>query len=305
MKISHILFSRVVLSVCVAVVIWGVPTTTSAQGTIGISYAYETFPYAKLQTPIPGGEDFEIKTTSWNVGVAFPWKFADGKILMLSNLSYKRVRFTYRNIPPLVNVDNLTQAQSVQLSAFIIDSLSERWSMIVAIIPGLASDFDRKVSMDDFTLQAVLGIVRKYGTTFQLGFGLAYTRDFGPPMPLPFLYIDWKITPDLVLNGLLPVNLVLRYDLHPMVDLALAMKVRGDRYHGDSKKYGVNNPQMEYSEATLSPSARIHFTQWLHLNVEGGLAFYRNYEFLDGDISASSIDLEQTGYLRVEFVLGM
>lgn len=298
MKVSHLQFSRVILSVCVVVVFWGLLTTAFAQGFIGVSYGYEMFPYARLQTPIPGGRDFEIKTTSWNVGVSFPWEFADGKILMLSNLSYKRVRFTYRNIPPFTNVENLTQAQSIQLSAFIIDSLSERWSLIVAMIPGVASDFERKVSMDDFTLQAVLGFIRKYGTTFQLGLGLAYTRDFGRPIPLPFLYIDWKITPNLVLNGLLPASMALRYDLHPMVDLGLAMKVRGDRYHGDPKKYGVNNPQMEYSEATLSPSARIHFAQWLHLNIEGGFAFYRKYEFLDGDITASSIDLEQTGYLR-------
>jgi hypothetical protein len=277
--------------------------TLSAQDFIGVSAGYETFSSAKLRNPIAGSEGFEVQTSSWNIGLAYPWKFADGQILMLSKVAYKRLEFTYKDLPP--GPADLTQAQSIQLSVFMIDSLTERWSLVAALTPGLASDFERRMTMDDFTLQAMLGFIRKYGTDFQLGFGLAYTRDFGSPMPLPFLYLDWKITPQLSFNGIVPVNLYLRYAFHPMLDLGMAVRVRGDRYHGDPGKYGVNNPQMEYSEATLSPSVRIHFSEWVHLNVEGGFAFYRNFEFLDGDRTASSYDLEPSGYFRAEFVLGI
>jgi hypothetical protein len=61
---------------------------------------------------------------------------------------------------------------------------------------------------------------------------------------------------------------------------------------------------MEYSEGTISPTVRIHFLEWLHLNFEDGFAFYRNFEFLEGDESKSSNDLERTGYLRTGLVFG-
>jgi len=276
----------------------------AAQNIAGIAVGHESFPLARMQKPITGAENFEIKTTAWYVSAAFPWKFADGKILMLSKLSYKRLAFSYRNVSSSLQTP-LTQAQSVQWSFFFIDSLTERWSLVTSITPGLASDFDRSVTMNDFTLQAILGFVRKYGDDFQLGFGLAYTRDFGPPIPLPFVYLDWKITPELTFNGIVPVNFDFRYRLHRMVDLGLAVKVRGDRYHGSPLKYGVTNPQLEYSEATVSPSVQFHFSEWIHVHIESGVTFYRNFEFLDGNNSAASYDMKSTGYLRTELVLGI
>ncbi len=274
-----------------------------AQDFIGFSTGYETFPSSKLKKPIPGSEGFEIQTSSWNLGFAYPWELADGQILVLSKLAYKRLEFGYKDLP--AGAGGLTQAQSIQLSAFIVDSLTQQWSLVAAMTPGLASDFEGRITLDDLTLQALLGFIRRYGADVQIGFGLAYTRDFGLPKPLPFLYLAWKIAPQLSLSGIVPVNLALRYSLHPILDLGMAMRVRGDRYHGNPGKYGVKNPQLEYSEATLSPSARIHFSQWAHLDVEAGFAFYRHFEFLDGDSTAGSYDLDPSGYLRVEFVLGI
>ena len=84
---------------------------------------------------------------------------------MLSKLAYKRLEFSYKNMP--AGLADLSQAQSIQLSVFVIDSLTERWSMVASMSPGLASDFERSMTMDDFTLQAMIGFVRKYGEDFQ------------------------------------------------------------------------------------------------------------------------------------------
>lgn len=274
-----------------------------AQQVFGISYGYEYFPYVKLADPIPGVEDLEIQASAWNAGAAFPLKFAEGKIMMLNRVQYQRVDFHYKNFP--AGGTEINQAQSIQFTSFLIDSLSEKWGMIVVMTPGLASDFEGKLSMDDFTLQAVFGFIRKYTKNFKLGFGLAYTRDFGSPLPLPFLYVDWKISPDISAGGLVPVDMQIVYKVSSMIDLGFSMKVRGDRYHGNPDRYDVDNPQLEYSEGTLSPFADINFTKWIHLHLEGGYAAYRNMEFLDGNKSAASYDLEQTGYVRLGLVLGM
>jgi len=274
-----------------------------AQDIFGVGFGYEVFPYVQLAEPDQFTEDLQIQTSSRNVGIALPAMSADGKIMIKNNLNYKRVDFHHKNFP--AGTPKVQQVQSVQYSLFLMDSLSVKWNLIIAMTPGIASDFGSEVSGDDFTLQAIMGLLYKYNKDFQIGFGLAYTRDFGTPLPLPFIYIDWKISPKLGFSGLLPVDMRLTYKVIPMFDIGTSFKVRGDRYHGNPEKFNVNNPQMEYSEGTISLDSRVHFTKWIHLNLEAGYAVYRNFEYLDGNESAGSYDLENTEYFRVGLVLGM
>ena len=274
-----------------------------AQQAIGISVGYEYFPYAKLADPITGSEDFEIQTSIRNIGASFPLSFANGKILVFNKISYRRVDFSYRNFPE--GGTEIEQAQSIKYTFFMLDSLSEKWSLVAILTPGLASDFEGKVTSDDFTFEGVFGFIRKFSKNFSFGAGAAYIRDFGKPLPLPFIYFDWNNGSKLSASGIVPNNIDLLYKLSPKVDLGLSLKIGGNRYHGDPRRFDVNNPQMEYSEGTISPIAYLHILEWLHLNMEGGFAFYRNFEFLDGDDEKASYDLEQTGYLRAALVLGM
>jgi hypothetical protein len=274
-----------------------------AQQAIGASSSYEYFPYAELADPGEDAEGLEIQTSSWSLGAAFPFAFAESKIVLLNQFNYKRVDYDFRNIPEAgIKVE---QAQSIEYTAFLIDSLSERWKLVAAVTPGLASDFEGEISGDDFTLQAMFGFIRRYGENLSLGAGVAYLRDFGDPIPLPFVYFDWSNGSNLSAAGILPQNVDLSYELNPKVDLGLSLKIVGNRYHGDPDIHSVDNPQMEYSEGTVSPTVQIHFLEWVHLTIEGGYAFYRNFEFLDADKTHESYDLKKTGYLRAGLVLGM
>ena len=49
------------------------------------------------------------------------------------------MNFKYRHNP---DEDEIDQAQSIAYTAFITDSLSSKWSLVVIITPGLASDFE-------------------------------------------------------------------------------------------------------------------------------------------------------------------
>jgi hypothetical protein len=293
----------ILISVVLTLVSIGTSNHVFAQQFFGLSFGYEYFPSVELVDPIPGAEDFKIEATSWNLGAAFPLAFSKGKILVMNQINYKRTDFSYQNFP--AGGTDIDQIQEVEYTFFMIDSLSKKWKMVAVVTPGLASDFEGNVSSDDFTFGAVFGFIRQMSEKFQLGFGIAYMPDFGEPLPLPFLYIDWKIAPKLSVNGILPTNMILTYKLNPKIDLGMSLKVDGNRYHGNPDKFGVDNPLMIYSEGTISPMVQIHFLKWLHLNLEGGFAFYRNFEFFDGDEKAQSLDLKQTGYLRTGLVLGL
>lgn len=274
-----------------------------AQQVFGASVEYGLFPYTNLADPESNTEELEIQTSIKSVGLAFPLTLQNEKIVIFNQLNYRRVDFSYKNRPEGPEIE---QAQSVNYTFFMIDSLSEKWSMVAVLTPGLASDFEAdEITSNDFTLQAVFGFIRKYNPNFQLGFGLAYMRDFGRPIPLPFIYFDWKNGDRLSATGLVPTDMSLTYKLNPKIDLLLIMRFMGDRHHGNPDKFSVKNPQMEYSEGTISPAMQVHLTDWLHVKLEAGYAFYRNFEFLDGDETAESYDLEPTFYYRANLVFGM
>jgi hypothetical protein len=296
-KLTRFLFGVVLI----LAIIW-IRNNVFAQQFFGLSFGYEYFPSVELLDPIPSAEDLEIETSSWSLGVVFPLVFSKGKIVVLNQINYKRTDFSYRNFP--VGGTDIDQIQELEYTLFMIDSLSKKWKMVTVVIPGLASDFEGEVSSEDFTFGAVFGFIRQMSKSFGLGLGLAYMPDFGEPLPLPFIYIDWKIASKLTVNGILPTNMIIVYKLNPQIDLGLALKVDGNRYHGNPDKFGVDNPLMKYSEGTISPSVQIHLLKWIHLNVEGGFAFYRKFEFFNGDEKAQSLDLKKTGYLRTGLVIG-
>lgn len=267
-----------------------------------VSFDYELFPHVRLADPIAGSEEFTIRASSWRLGASFPLSFSRGAVMVFNDITYERTDFDYRNLP--AGGPGIERVHAVELSIFMIDSLSTKWKMAAAVMPGLASDLEGPVSSDDFTFGAILGFVRQVSTAFQLGAGVAYLSDFGEPLPLPFLYVDWQ-TPRLRANAILPTSMVVAYRVNPTVDLGLSLRVDGTQYHGDPAKYGVANPRLKYSEGVISPSVQIHWAPWLHTSVEGGYAFYRNFEFFDGDQRTQSLDLRQTGYLRTSLVLGM
>jgi len=306
-KISDRVLSSLRL-ITVLTIFAGMVTTNLAQQVVGLSVGYHVFPYVKLADPVIGVEDMEIQTQIKTIGAAFPLMFQDGKIMVLNQLSYRKVEFQYKNVAEGDNIaSDLDRAISINYTAFMLDSLSEKWTMVAVLVPGLASDFKAdKITSDDFTLQAIFGYIRKYSKQFQLGIGLAYMRDFGRPLPMPFVYFDWNNGDKLSASGLVPMDMTAVYKLNPKIDIMLAFKIFGDRHHGDPDIFNdVKNPQLEYSEGTLSPSINIHLKQWLHIGFEAGYAAYRNLRFLDGDKEKGSYDLEKTAYYRANLVLGI
>ena len=295
--------NRMIILVVLFNVALGLNQHLQAQQIFGLSYGYEVFPHVKLTDPIPGNSEFEIQASSWDVGAAFPLMFGQGKTIVMNQFNYKRTDLNYRNSPSGATL--IAQMQSMQYTFFMIDSLNHKWKMVVVLTPGLASDFEGDLVKEDFTFGGVFGFIRQYGKNLQIGCGLAYMPDFGEPLPMPFVYLDWNISSRMNLNGILPTNMLLKYQLNPKFDVGLSLKVQGNRYHGNPEKFGVDNPLMKYSEGTFSPMLQYHFNQFLHLNVEGGYAFYRNFEFFDGDTEAQSLDLKQTGYIRTRLVIGI
>ena len=70
-----------------------------AKDIFGVGFGYEVFPHVQLAEPDQFTEDLQIQTSSWNVGIALPVMFANGKIMLKNNLNYKRIDFHHNNFP--------------------------------------------------------------------------------------------------------------------------------------------------------------------------------------------------------------
>jgi len=285
----------------------GVSGNAFAQGgqVLGISLRYGYLPYQPFADPEKGTfeEDVELQENRLSVQASFPLEFAEGRTVLLNHLNYQRIAFDFRNWDDAQGGERFDQVQSIGYTAFLLQELSEKWQFVAVANPGLASDFKADISSDDFTFTGVLGVIRKFSEDFSLGAGAVY--NLGDSFPLPFVYFEWNIRPDLSATGILPQNLELSYTLNPMIDLGLLVQIDDSGYHGDPDKFGVDDPRLAYTIGTIGPTAQIHLTKWLHVYVEGGYTFVRDIEFRDGDDVEQSLETDQTVYLRTGILLGM
>jgi hypothetical protein len=274
-----------------------------------MSAEFGLFPYRHIANPDVGtmDEDLEIELKTLTFGASFPMVFAQGKTLLLTKVEYQHLDFNFRNWDRDEGGDPAAKdaGHSAKFSSVFLHGLSQRWRLLAVITPGIASDLNGDFSTDEITLEAVLGLIRQFGEDLSLGFGVAYVRDFGEPLPLPFLMLEWQVSPRVKVRGIVPENLEVRYQQSPKLALGLASKVSGNRYHGDPDTWEAENPQFKHTIATVGPTAQVHFSKWMHLNLEGGYVFYHNFEFMDGDRTDNSFHLKPVGYLRAGFLLGM
>lgn len=172
------------------------------------------------------------------------------------------------------------------------------------MIPGMASDLHGKISRDDFNLQAAAIAIRHFSPKLSIGFGAAYSTQFGEGYPLPVLALEWNNGSNMKLSAVVPTNIEFWYLASKKIGLGLSLKVEGNEYHGDPKIYGVEDPRMKYSTVMLSPTVKYYFTKSLQFNISGGYIGLHRFEFYDGDDKKETYDLKPSSFVRLEISYG-
>jgi len=302
LRLSPEVLWRFVLRPGLGLLLLGVAPGAHAQPRPSFSANYEVFPFQSFTDPETGLEDAQVHTDVMSFRGSYPLILSQGKTVLVNELFYQRRNFDYRRFPggdpPL---DHLHAAQYMLL---LQHTLSEKWSLWALVMPGLASDLQAELSIDDFNLQAALVFVRHFSERFSLGLGAAYSTLFGVPLPLPVLALDWNNGSTLMAEGTLPSNLEFWFRPGPLLDLGLMLELDGNNYRGDPSIYEVPDPEFRYSVLTFGPASRVHLSQWLQVLVKGGVLTSYHFEFWDGDDRASSLDLRPSPFLSVGLQLG-
>ena len=286
----------------------GITPAVHAQPSSSFSMTYDVFPYQHFADPKIDGQpaaeltDSQIRSNAVTVRASFPWVFSEGRTVLINEIFYQRREFSYKSFPdgdPAIN-----DIHDVNYTLMLQHDLSQRWTMLTIVTPGLASDFEADLSRDDFTFEVAAIFIRQFSEQFSFGFGAAYSTQFGEPIPLPVLAFDWNIGTNLRWNTILPVSSEFWYQSSGRLQLGLALGVDGNNYRGDPEIFGVADPQLRYSVMTFGPSARYRLANRLQLTVDSGFIGLHRFEFYDGDDAQASFSMKPSVFFRAGFVFG-
>ncbi len=274
-----------------------------AQMAIGVSGGNSHFPFSELNDD-DAPEDVNLQIDFWQAVIAFPLSFAGGRTVILNNVTYEVSNIEYDDPLGMVTL-KIRQLYSLDFSVFLLQQLSDTWHLLAAATPGIADGSEGMVSADDISFTAMLGVKHAFGDRLSLGGGLSYRRDFGEPIPLPFLLIEWAVSRRLVFSALLPQRAAFMYSLSEALDAGIFAEVRGNQYNGDPENLGAENPLLKYSVASAGPEVRIHLSQWTHLELKGGTTLLRRFEFYDGENKVETFNLKNTWFVQGGLKIGM
>ncbi len=74
----------------------------------------------------------------------------------------------------------------------LFHKLKADWSLLINLKSTIASDFEERLSGDDFVLQGAGIAIKKMNEHFRVGGGFAYTIRFGKPKAVPVLSLNYK-----------------------------------------------------------------------------------------------------------------
>ena len=285
------------------------PSTLQAQPGPSFSAGYDLFPHRQIADPDDPDEeilnDGEIRVGTLHLKAAYPLIFSEGRTVLVNEAIYRRFDLDYRDFPEgfEANPENM---QAIEYNAMVTHVLSDKWTLMGIVTPGIASDFEGDLGSDDFTFQVVTVFIRGYSERLQIGYGGAWANTFGQPFPLPILAVQWNNGSNMRLSSILPANLEFWYAPSQRLELGLLLTVDGNQYHGDPDVYQVGNPLLRYSVGTFGPSVNYHLAKGLTVGVDAGMTFLRKFKFFDGDNEEDKIDysLKNTGFVKVRLQIG-
>ena len=260
----------------------------------------------------------DIQVSTLDVRFNVPIRLTD-KALLMPGASYGIAAFSQSN--SVFGEPENRELHSVMASILFNYRFNESWSLTLQAAPGLAGDF-ADLDGGHFRVAGLALVDYRFSPRFSLGGGIGFSYQFGEPLPLPVLRVDWRISDSVRLTAMLPQQTMLVWRPHDRVELGLMASIRGQSYaltseavqgqwpcRGqaadvpatpfDERQADANRcfSTLAFSRGEVGPVASVRLVSSLWLSVKAGFLFFRRYEFLNEDGETSDIgdfELDQT-----------
>jgi hypothetical protein len=301
--IASLKISSFVIALVCALTILGI-SPSFAQGGPTLNVSYDILPNQDFKDPIiseNGSEvnDPQVKLSKLRAELTYPIVFSKGRTVLINDFVYQLIEFEFKYMEY-----PLERLHSGSYTLMLQHRLSRGWSIWALGTPSIASDLGAEVSRDDFNMQAAAIIIHHFSERFAVGFGAAYSTQFGSAIPMPVLAFDWNNGRNMMVHGIIPASFEFWYRPNPRFDLGLVVSGDGNNFHGDPAVYQVTNPELRYTMLTVGPAVKVNLSKFMRLRAEAGLIGLHRFEFYDGNDESGSYDLNPSQYLRIGLEIG-
>lgn len=120
--------------------------------------------------------------------------------------------------------------QSVTVPLLVNYSLSRTTSLSFIGLATVGSDFNKAIDGSDIQYTIGFRIGFRPGTNFKYGITLTYVKSYSGKFLLPLPDIDWTISKNWSLTGVVPARASLKYKLTPAQSLGATFGLSGNMY---------------------------------------------------------------------------
>ena len=279
-----------------------------------VSFGHQTWPSSSVssldlnQSYTGSLSDLEVWTDTRFIRGSYPFFINNGKVLLDIQPGFQRIEFRHRNWTEQLPMP--TDAYIIDINLLAIGQLTNKWSYVAQATPAIKSGLEEKVAGEDFAIEGAFLATRQAGEHTSYGFGLGYSTNFGAPIPIPLVQLDYKASlweggPKWRGNILLPSSIEAWVIPFKRLEVGLQLRSIGDRHHiTEVGTAAINRPYSDYFDTVLGPSVIVYVTPWMSLNVESGFSLYRQMQVTDGRDELISFEPEQAGFLRWQLTIG-
>jgi hypothetical protein len=266
---------------------------------------YSNFAKTEIQDS-PSNQEVQFQELS--VFAKLPIKFKNKKTVLLNNLSYGLVQATTYNSPLFVATETQKNLHSFSLSMTLVQKLGKKWSIIAALTPTLASDFEEKLSDDDLLLQGTLLASKKLNDKWTLGGGAIYTTQLGDPRFLPAVQLRYLHNKHFI-KVLLPsfVNYLYTIDNNEKWRLGFRLATNGGNFNISNPSFTEIIPnsinKTQYSRVNMGAVINFQLTKTILLEAQGGISAARKYKFEDASKRIFNYNSEKGGFFNFSIIL--
>lgn len=236
-----------------------------------------------------GAEDATVALTRLFGGVRIPVQLRPDTTLLLG-ASAQATLANFDRLPEAIDAGAIRdELYSLSLDLALRQRIAERWWLIVAPQPGISSDLTA-LSGDDVLFRGVTRVDWAASDTLLLGLGVLYGTDFGEPLTLPLLRIEWDIGDTVYLSAVMPQRFALMAQIGTTAEAGLAGEISGAVFNLNDAQFAAQRAR--YSLVNVGPLLRLRLAPALWLDVAGGLNLARRFE---SDVALQDYELLEFG----------
>ena len=124
-----------------------------------VSASIDVSPYRRFSDPEEGLEEVEIFSSAIRLEISFPFVLVEDRTQLDLGLSYERRELSYRDFPS--GDPDIEDIHAGGISLTLQHIFSEEWSVMATVTPGLSSDLEGDLTIDDLNFQSVLAFIRR------------------------------------------------------------------------------------------------------------------------------------------------